>query len=323
MVERIINKIVNEKIDIDKLLVLTFTNAAATEMRERILDSIYKKLDENPEDVNLKKQTVLLNKSNISTIHSFCLEIIKNYFYKIDVSPNFRLAEGAEIELLKMEIIEDVFEKLYDDQDENFLKLLNTYCSYRDDDALKNLVLKIYTFIQSTPFPEEWLEKQVEKYNTKNYKTFSDTRWCEIIQETAIEEIKVSINTLKNASILLKNENELLNYYLVILNDIQKLEEILNKDSWSKMQEKIINLSFEKWPVNKKIVSNNKEQAKQLRDMAKKNIENINSLFVFTEEEAMQDINEMYKLISALKELIIKFMNEFRKSKERKKCYRF
>ena len=147
LVERIINKIINEKVDIDRLLVVTFTNAAATEMRERVLNAIYKKLDENPNDLNLQKQLVLLNKSNISTIHSFCLEVIRNNFYKIDISPNFRLAEGAEIELLKMEVLEELFDNLYEDDDEKFLKLINTYCSYGDDEPLKNLILKIFMIL--------------------------------------------------------------------------------------------------------------------------------------------------------------------------------
>ena len=157
-------------------MVVTFTNAAATEMRERILNAIYKKLDENPNDMNLQKQLVLLNKASISTIHSFCLEVIRNNFYKINLSPNFRLAEGAEIELLKMEAMVEVFDLFYESENESFLRLLNTYCSYRDDESLKNLILKIYNYIQSTPFPEEWLTHQVDKFNINDEKDFSNTR---------------------------------------------------------------------------------------------------------------------------------------------------
>ena len=97
LVERIINKILNEKIDIDKLLVVTFTNAAASEMRERILNAIYKKIDEseNEEEVqNLQKQVVLLNKASICTIDSFCLDVVRNNFFEIDISPNFRIADN-------------------------------------------------------------------------------------------------------------------------------------------------------------------------------------------------------------------------------------
>ena len=92
-------------------------------MRERVLDAIYKKLDENPNDVDMQRQLVLINRANISTIHSFCLDVIKNNFYKIDISPNFRLAEGAEIEILKMEILDQVFDDLYEEENQEFLKL--------------------------------------------------------------------------------------------------------------------------------------------------------------------------------------------------------
>ena len=168
LVERIINKIINEKIDIDKLLVVTFTNAAAGEMRERVLEAIYKKLDEEPENENLQRQITLLNKASICTIDSFCLDIVRNNFYELEnISPNFRIADTTEIELLKQEVLEDMFEEKYEKQDEDFAKLINTYTSYRDDTPLKELILKIYTYIQSNPFPKEWLKEKIEMFNKK------------------------------------------------------------------------------------------------------------------------------------------------------------
>ena len=93
LVERIIHKIIDEQMDIDKILVVTFTNAAASEMRERILEAIYKKLEENPENVHLQRQIILLNKASICTIHSFCLDVIHNHFYEIDLPSNFKIAD--------------------------------------------------------------------------------------------------------------------------------------------------------------------------------------------------------------------------------------
>ena len=110
LVERIINKIINDKIDIDKILVVTFTNAAASEMRERILNALYKKIDQDPLNLRLRKQIVLLNKASICTIDSFCLDVIRNNFFKADVSSNFRIADNIELELLKQEAIEEVFD---------------------------------------------------------------------------------------------------------------------------------------------------------------------------------------------------------------------
>ena len=138
LVERIINKILNEKIDIDKLLVVTFTNAAASEMRERILNAIYKKIDESKSEEeiqNLQKQIILLNKASICTIDSFCLDIIRNNFFEIDISPNFRIADTTETELLKQEVLEEIFEEKYEEKNEDFQRLIKTYTSYRDDDV--------------------------------------------------------------------------------------------------------------------------------------------------------------------------------------------
>ena len=168
LVERIINKVINDKVDIDKILIVTFTSAAASEMRERILEAIYKKLEEDPTNIDLQRQIILLNKSNISTIHSFCLDIIRNNFYEIDTSANFRVADTAEIDLLKQEIIDDLFEEKYIEENKEFNKLLNIYTNYRGDDNLRQLILNVYRFIQSSPFPKQWLEEQVEKFNLKD-----------------------------------------------------------------------------------------------------------------------------------------------------------
>ena len=144
LVERIINKVINDGIDIDKLLIVTFTNAAASEMRQRVLDAIYKRLEEEPQNQILQRQINLLNRSSICTIDSFCLEVIKNNFYELDnLSPNFRIADTTEIELLKQEVLEDIFDKKYELDDNNFSCLINTYTSYKDDTPLKNLVLNI------------------------------------------------------------------------------------------------------------------------------------------------------------------------------------
>lgn len=181
LVERIIEKILKDKIDIDKLLVVTFTNAAASEMRERVLDAIYKKLDEEPENENLQRQLILLGKANICTIHSFCLDVIRNNFYEIDLPSNFRIATEEEVSLLKQEVLEELFESLYEEENENFSKLVDTYTSYRGDEKLKEIILKIYNFIQSFPFPEEWLEENIAKFEYQENTDFSKTDFGKIL----------------------------------------------------------------------------------------------------------------------------------------------
>ena len=159
--------------DIDKILVVTFTNAAASEMRERILDAIYKKIEESPDDANLQKQVILLNKASICTIDSFCLDVIKNNFYEIDVSANTRIADGTEILLLKQEVLDDIFEEKYIENDKDFLDLIDTYTKYNRDEDLKDLILNIYTYIQASPFPEEWLEEKVKMRGARVIESFA------------------------------------------------------------------------------------------------------------------------------------------------------
>ena len=141
LVERIIKIITNEEnpVDIDKLLVVTFTSAAAAEMRERIAAAISKALEKNPNSKNLQKQLTLLSRANITTMHSFCLDVIKNYFYTIDLDPSFRIADETEITLMKNEIIEDIFEELYEEDNEYFKGLVEAYSTAKDDEKLKDI----------------------------------------------------------------------------------------------------------------------------------------------------------------------------------------
>ena len=135
LVERIIKIVTDSEnpVDIDKLLVVTFTNAAASEMRERIAAAITKELEKNPSSKNLQKQLTLLSRANITTIHSFCLDVIKNNFHTIDLDPAFRIGDETEGTLLKNEIIDELFEDLYEIDDKEFFNLVEAYSRSKDD----------------------------------------------------------------------------------------------------------------------------------------------------------------------------------------------
>ena len=331
LVERIVNKIINENVDIDKILVVTFTNAAAGEMRERILDSIYKKLDEDPDNVNLQKQIILLGKANISTIHSFCLDVIKNNFYEIDISPNFKIGDSTQIEMLKQEVLEELFEEKYINGEENFLKLLNMYTTYRGDDDLKELILTIYKYIQSTPFPEEWLTQKVEMFNLDNNIDFGNTVWGKILLKEFEEELENNLAILINLKNNLSKEMELEKYVKTILSDIEKLEEILEyikrdniENRWNRIFELSSNLKFEKWPVDKKATIELKNQAKEIRDKIKKDINKLtNSIFIYTSEEAIEDISSIYNVQKNIAKLVFEFSEKYSEKKGEKNIVDF
>ena len=327
LVERIINKIIKYNVDIDKLLVVTFTNAAASEMRERVLDAIYKKLEDSPNDERLQRQITLLNKANICTIDSFCLDVIRNNFYETDISPNFRIADTAETNLLKQDILEEMFENKYELEDENFIKLITTYTSYRDDTPLKELVLKIYDYIQSNPFPEQWINEKVEMFNIKDKlnEDFAKTIWGNTLLQEIEEELIDDIIILQKTKLDLAKEPELDKFEKTIDDDIDKLQMLkLNLDSWDKAYEISNNLSFSKWPINKKANSEIKEKSKQIRDNVKKKLKKkIEKVLVFNSEEANKDIYEMYENLNLLKSLILEFENRFINAKKEKNILDF
>ncbi len=326
LVERIIQKILNDGIDIDKILVVTFTNAAASEMRERVLEAIYKKLDEEPENENLQKQIVLLGKSNICTIHSFCLDVIKNNFFEIDLSANFRIGTEEEIELLKQEVLEEVFEELYEQENEDFARLVNTYTEYRGDEALKEIILKIYRFMQSSPFPNEWLVEKIEMFESKEEKDFSKSCWGEILLKNLREEITDAINSLTIIKEKLQNYYELEKYKQTIESDIEYLQNIYvaSEISWDKAFESSQLGKFKTWPVNKKITLEIKDEAKVSRNKVKDKIMGaIKSILTYNSERAYNDIYEMYEILRVLKDVILEFDKKIKEKKREKNIIDF
>ena len=323
LVERIINKIINEHVDIDKILVVTFTNAAASEMRERIFNAIYKKIDESEDDAeiqNLQRQITLINKASICTIDSFCLDVIRNNFFETNISPNFRIADNNEIELLKQEVLDEFFEEKYEEKNQDFQELIKTYTSYRDDTPLKDLILKIFIYISSSPYPRKWLKTQIEKFNLEDENIdFSETQWGKILLDEMKEELTDDIAILNDEAKKLSVEKDLLIFQKTLENDSYELQTLCaNLDNWDKAYEISNRVDFIKWPV-KKSDSLEKDNAKNVRDSVKKKFNTKkDKIFVSTSKEAIDDINEMHKLLVKLENLIYEFEDRFtEKKKER------
>ena len=327
LVERIINKIINENIDIDKLLVVTFTNAAASEMRERVLNAIYKKIDENPEDERLQRQVTLLNKASICTIDSFCLDVVRNNFFEIDISQNFRIGDTTEIEILKQDVLEELFEEKYEAEDKDFEKLINTYTSYKDDTPLKELILKIYTYIQSNPFPKKWLHEKIEMFNLseKLDQDFAQTIWGKLLLKQVEEILQEGIIKLENEKNNLVKYPELQKYFLIINDDIEQLEMLkANLDSWDKAYTIASNIKFKTWSADKKVTIEAKDIAKVTRDSVKDSLKKVlDKILIFDSKEANEDINDMYEVLTKLEKIILEFGEKFEKRKKEKNIVDF
>lgn len=293
-------------------------------MREKILEAIYKKIEENPEDENLQKQIILLNKASISTIHSFCLDVIKNNFYEIDVSANTRIADDSEILLLQQEVIDDLFEEKYEEEDSNFIKLIKTYTKYNQDEVLKDLILRVYSYIQASPFPEEWLEEQIEKLNIGDGTNFSDTVWGKIITENANQILEDSILKLQNIRTKMTRFPELDKFTAKIEDDIDKYTYIQNNLSdWDTAVEAINTLKNAIWTKDQKITNDLKDEAKDVRESTKDEFKKVKKLMNCSSEEAVQDIKYMYPILKMLKDLILEFSQKFYQRKREKNIMDF
>jgi len=323
LVERIIHKIIDEQMDIDKILVVTFTNAAASEMRERILEAIYKKLEENPENVHLQRQIILLNKASICTIHSFCLDVIHNHFYEIDLPSNFKIADTAEIDLLKQEVLDDLFEQKYTENDKDFIELLENYTNYRGDEALQELVLKIYKFIQSSPFPIKWLQEKLELLKIED-KDISKTVWGKLIIQTVEDDIQESIMQLEAIKSKMALYPEMTKFYQKICEDLIILKDLQNYNSWDELYIKLLNFNFSKWPVDKKVTNDLKEDSKEIRDKVKKHIkEKTAKLLSCSQEQAVKDLKIITPILEKLSNLVTEFTKNFAEKKKEKNCIDF
>lgn len=323
LVERIIHKIIDEQMDIDKILVVTFTNAAASEMRERILEAIYKKLEENPENVHLQRQIILLNKASICTIHSFCLDVIHNHFYEIDLPSNFKIADTAEIDLLKQEVLDDLFEQKYTENDKDFIELLENYTNYRGDEALQELVLKIYKFIQSSPFPLKWLQEKLELLKIED-KDISQTIWGKPIIQAVEDDIQESIMQLETVKSKMALYPEMTKFYQKICEDLIIIKDLQNYNSWDELYIKLLNFNFSKWPVDKKVTNDLKEDSKEIRDKVKKHIkEKTAKLLSCPQEQAVKDLKIITPILEKLANLVTEFTKNFAEKKKEKNCIDF
>ena len=187
LVERIVQEVTQGEhpIDIDRLLVVTFTKAAASEMRQRVGRALEERLIEYPGDKRLQRQLSLLHNAQITTIDSFCQNIIRNYFHVIDLDPVFRVADDTEIKIMKQEVLEQILEESYEnaalepekEESIQYLAMVDMLSTGRDDSAVEGLILDLHNMSQSAPWPADWLEQAEKLYVYENMDTLEQAPW--------------------------------------------------------------------------------------------------------------------------------------------------
>ena len=331
LVERIIKIITNEEnpVDIDKLLVVTFTSAAAAEMRERIAAAISKELEKSPNSKNLQRQLTLLSRANITTMHSFCLEVIKNYFYTIDLDPSFRIGDETEATLMKNEIIEELFEEYYEEDNEEFKELIEAYSGSKDDEKLKEMILSLHRFSMSGPWPEKWLIEKAEAFNINTLEELDKTEWVKVLKDSLRVEIRGFLNMYKKALEIIEYTDGLSPYLEAFNSDygyLYNAYESLNEDLTSVYNalNAITFITLKRLKKSEVLDENAQETVKAIREGVKKKVKSlIESSFEFTPGEALDGIKEVYPFMKTLANITVEFAKRFDEKKREKNILDF
>lgn len=319
LVERIITKVIEDKVDVDKILVVTFTSAAASEMKQRLLKALYKKIGEKPDDAYLQRQISLLNRANISTIHSFCLNMVKNNFYLLKMPANFRIGDTAEIEILKQEVIESIFEEKYENNDKEFLDLIRKYTTYSDDQNLKDLIIKIYEYSRCTPNPKKWIRESAEDFNFEEKIKNEDysNKWTDILYQDLKETIIDSIEQLKKNKLKVEGIQALEKVYDIYEEDIQSLEKI-DTTTWDTMITGIKNKTWTRYVGNIKASEGEKAIKSDLGEIRKNIKSKLTNIEFLSQKDAVLELNQMYPTLKYLANIIEEFDSRYTEAKHEK-----
>lgn len=323
LVERIIQMITDMEnpVDIDHLLIVTFTNAAASEMRDRISKAVEKKLNEDPDNEVLQKQMALIHSAQITTIHSFCLNVIRNYFNTIDLDPAFRIGDDAELKLMQSDVVEALLEEEYERLDSEFVELVESYASGKSDSQLEALVLQLYQFSISYPWPEEWLRKMKEAFAITNCEELEQAAWMADL----LSYIKLMLQDFaaeyRKAFEICEEVDGPKTYQPNIEAELAMIEELAKRDGYVELLEGFGALQFKALSRKKDPDADpdKKEAVKAIRDRVKKGIGDIEKSYFFqSPQEMVDDIVGARPSMDALIDLTIRFTEKFKQVKEEK-----
>ncbi|MCR5772219.1 MAG: helicase-exonuclease AddAB subunit AddA [Butyrivibrio sp.] len=323
LVERIIQRITGDKpIDIDRLLVVTFTKAAAAQMKERILDAIQKRLLSEPDNAHLQRQETLVHGAQITTIDSFCQYVIRSNFNEIGLDPSYRVGDEGEMKLIRADVMEELLEDRYAEADEDFLRCTEYFATGNNDSKLEEFIQQLYDYAMSMPFPEDWLSERMLDY-TVTEEEFDDTFFvkdCMKKAKTVLAECRDRLSMALHIS----NEPDGPYFYGDLLEkELEVVSGILDADklSYDEMRAHILNISFDRLPSKKDSSVNvdKRELAKNHRDYVKKQISGLaGSYFTEDSKTIIAHMALVANPVKVLAGLAIEFKNRFDERKREK-----
>lgn len=331
LIQRILSKIMDKTnpIDVDRLLIMTFTRAAAGEMKERLSSALEKAIYEDPENEHLQKQMNLVHTAQITTIDGFCSYIIRNYFHIIGLDPGYRTGEEGELKLIREDVMKELLEEAYQKKDEKFLKLVECYAPGKTDDGLKELVLKVYEASMSHPFPQEWLAECMHMYQVDNREELLQAQWIGILWKSIKDSLMEAERLALRAKAVCGEPDGPLPYEEAIDSDLLMIRDLKNA---VKEQDypgarrlageiSFVALSRKKTPD---VDPSKKELVKNIRDEEKEILKELHDRYLcWSEEGLLEVIGLCREPLESLVELTLSFQERFSQRKREKNILDF
>ena len=328
LVERIV-KIITDKnhpVDIDHLLIVTFTNAAAAEMRERIGNAIEKALDEQPGNEHLLRQLTLIHNAQITTIDSFCLYVVRNHFHEIDLEPNFRIGDEGELKLLREDVLGRVLEQNYEEPSEAFSDFVEGYASGRTDAALNEMILQLYEFSRSYPWPEKWLDSFVGIYRIENREELDRAEWLAPLTQNIRFVLKDCEQLLKQALAVTQQDDGPDMYEKAVRSDLEKYESLSKLTSFCELSGALSDIKYDRLASSRGFEGDpdKLELVKSLREQAKDVVKKLCKQYFFCSPEMMiEQLERTEPMLEEVVRLTKQFADEFAAAKRRKNLVDF
>ena len=328
LVERLLDRVTGEGLDIDQFLVITYTKAAAAELRGRIAQELSARLAEHPGDRHLRRQTTLVYQSQISTIHSFCAAVLRENGHLLDLDPDFRLLDEGDAGVLMAQTLEQVLDQRYEGltDDAPFARLADTLGAGRDDSKLTDIVLDVFRRIQSHPAPELWLEEQKRAWDVSRVEDIGETPWGRCLLEDGRKQGKYCLHQLESA-LLLAEEDELLtlNYGDSLAASVDALKTFLEAEGWDRAAA-CLPVPFpaagrkkkrtkELEPEEVLEAERKAQRVKTIRSSCKKQLEKLAEQFGGSSEELLEELRLSAPAMEALLDLVRDFQRAYDKEK--------
>lgn len=292
LVARIIRMITDKDkpVDLDRLVIITFTRAAAAQMKQKISDALEKLIEAEPENALYRRQYRLLGNASICTIDSFCLNIVRAYFQKLDLDPAFRIADETELKLVESDCMDELMEKYHTEASPEFINLLESYCGYKSDDALTGYILNLAGKAEAMPWPKEWLDALVKDYEIESADEFNRSGVAENICNHVKSLIKGILARIDIAEKLCTTGDGAPDYIPAITGDKTQISAVLEAKDYTEIGEKIKAIKFGTLSTKRSGDAAIKDRIKNIRDNYKDSIKQIKNNFFFISVDNLIDL---------------------------------